>query len=125
MKSLWKKFIAWITFGKTNNHHKTDLRSGIDKHYRLDTSYTQEQEIDDDHVKLYDQAKSMARIEGITLNQAISKIADKYSGMRTIDIAEDGPEKVVSINSDKMHGFIAQKKNRKPFYKDDNKKTWE
>lgn len=82
LKRMWRRFISWITFDETNNHHRTDLRSGMDKHYRLDTSYTH-------------------------------------------NLAEDGPEKVISINKNKMHDFIAEKKNRKPFYKDDNKMNWE
>lgn len=51
---------------------------GVDKHYRLDTSPSQE-------------------------HQTEPKRTDKY----------------------KVHDFIEQKKNRTPFYKDDNKKIWE
>lgn len=78
LKSIWQRFIAWITFDKTSSHHKTDLVDDRGKHYRLDTSHTL-----------------------------------------------DAGEEVISIKRDKMQDFIDQKKNRTPFYKDDNKKTWE
>lgn len=50
---------------------------------------------------------------------------DQIGTARMHDIAEDGPEEIIGINRNKMHNFIEEKKNRKPFYKDDNKKTWE
>ena len=78
LKGIWKRFIAWITFNKTSNHHSVDAGNGTDKHYSLDTSPSQE-------------------------HQTERKRADKSE----------------------MHDFIERKKNRTPFYKDDNKKTWE
>lgn len=130
LKSIWQRFIAWITFDKTSNHHKADINHDWGKHYWLDTSYTQESKIDDDHVTLYGQAKNMARIKGITLEQAASQLNSVYrSGKEPITTTLlhtlDAGEEVISIKRDKMHELIEQKKNRKPFYKDGNKKNWE
>lgn len=70
LKSIWQRFIAWVTFNNTGNN--------IDKNYLSDTSHTL-----------------------------------------------DAGEEIISIKRDKMHELIERKKNRTPFYKDDNKKTWE
>lgn len=37
----------------------------------------------------------------------------------------DKDEKIINLRKSEMQQFIAQKKKRKPFYKEDNKKDWE
>lgn len=78
MIDAFKFYMELKTHSKTSNHNRADLRSGMDKHYNLDTSASQEP-------------------------QTELKRMDKH----------------------KIHNFIEEKKNRTPFYKDDNKKTWE
>lgn len=78
MSDFKRKIMAMLKRIKDRQLNKNNLGSGVDKHYGLDTSPSQEL-------------------------QTELKSTDKY----------------------KMQDFIEQKKNRTPFYKDDNKKTWE
>lgn len=81
-----------------------------------------------DAFKFYMQLKSDGKREGHSIDplpHLKSKRDNESDILKVNSHTLDAGEEVISIKRDKMHELIEQKKNRTPFYKDDNKKSWE
>lgn len=126
MKSLLKKFIDWL-MPKTRNEGKYTIDNDrLEKHMNLDLSH----DVEGGETTLLDLAEKNSRTEGSTLDQAARLLNSVHrSGKNTITTTRlhtlDEGEGIISLKQDKMQKLIDQKKNHKPFYKDDNKKDWE
>ena len=79
-----------------------------------------------DAFKFYMQLKSKEKGHSIDPLPLLKSIRDNEPDkFKESSHTLDAGEEVISIKHDKMRELIEQKKNRTPFYKDDNKKTWE
>ena len=126
MKSLWKKFIDWLMPKKRNEGKYTIDSDRLEKHMNLDLSHS----VEGGETTLLNLAEKNSRTEGNTLDQAARLLNSVHrSGKNPITTTTrlhtlDEGEEIISLKQDKMQKLIDQKKNHKPFYKDDNKKDW-
>lgn len=141
MKSLWKKFIDWLMPKKRNEKKLSIVEYSpkpknpkepprltdddrLEQHINLDLSHSVER----GETTLLNLAEKNSRTEGSTLDQAARLLNSVHrSGKNTITTTRlhTLDEGIISLKQDKMQKLIDQKKNHKPFYKDDNKKDWE
>lgn len=106
MKNIWKNFIDWL-IPKTRNEENSPTveYSPKPENPKEPPGLTDNNRLEQ-HMNL-DLSHSVEGGKATPIELTTSKNANKYSEAK------------------KIQQFIARKKNRKPFYKDENKKDWE